>query len=289
MDPLALALVIAGALCHASWNLISKKVGGGLYFVALYGLVSSLLCLPLALQAWHAHPAPLGLAAWVAIGASALIHAVYSLILQRGYRAADFSLVYPLARGSGPLFSVVGAVLLLGEVPGATGLTGIAAILVGILLLSGLAEIRRSPRLRAGVFWGGLTGLSIAAYTVLDGWAIKVLGLAPLLYYGLSLLVRNLLLLPQALRRPDLLLAEWRGKWRAIVAVGILSPLAYSLVLTALTRAPLSYVAPLRELSMLAGVLLGSRLLQEKISPLRALGIAGMLLGATLLALAKPG
>lgn len=289
MDPLALALVIAGALCHASWNLISKKVGGGLYFVTLYGLVSSLLCLPLALQAWHAHPAPLGLAAWGAIGASALIHAVYSLILQRGYRAADFSLVYPLARGSGPLFSVVGAVLLLGEVPGATGLAGIAAILVGILLLSGLAEVRRSPRLRVGVFWGGLTGLSIAAYTVLDGWAIKVLGLAPLLYYGLSLLVRNLLLLPQALRRPDLLLAEWRGKWRAIVAVGILSPLAYSLVLTALTRAPLSYVAPLRELSMLAGVLLGSRLLQEKISSLRALGIAGMLLGATLLALAKPG
>lgn len=287
MDLIALALVLTGALCHASWNLISKRVGGGLYFVTLYGLVSSLLMLPFALHAWSHLSAPLGSLAWAAIVGSALIHAVYSLILQKGYRAADFSLVYPLARGSGPLFAVFGAVLLLGELPTTLGLIGIAAILAGILLIAGLAEARRSTTLQAGIFWGSLTGLSIAAYTVLDGWAIKVLGLAPVLYYGLSLLVRNLMLLPQALRRHDLLIAEWHAKWRAIVLVGLLSPLAYTLILIALTRAPLSYVAPLRELSMLIGVYAGARVLAERLSLSRLLGTACMLTGAACLALAK--
>lgn len=288
MSSTALLLVFSGALCHAIWNLLSKKAGGGLHFVWLFGLVSIVLTLPFGIAAWLANPQQLGPLALTGIVGSAAIHAVYSLVLQRGYRLADFSVVYPLARGSGPLFSIFGAIVLLGEMPSTAGWLGIAAILAGIALISGIHLALRSPtpRTRAGLYWGGLTGLCIAAYTLLDGWAIKVLGLAPMLFYSLCLVVRGLMLTPHALRDPAGLRSEWQRNRGLILAVGALSPAAYSLTLFALTLAPLSYVAPVRELSMLIGVLIGSRLLSESLTPSRVIGTASMVVGIALLAVA---
>ncbi len=288
MNSTALLLVLGGALCHAVWNLLSKKAGGGLHFVWLFGLVSIVLTLPFGIAAWWANPQQLSPLALAGIAGSAAIHAVYSLVLQRGYRLADFSVVYPLARGTGPLFSIVGAIALLGEMPSLTGWAGIAAILVGIALISGIHLALRTPtpRTRAGLHWGSLTGLSIAAYTLLDGWAIKVLGLAPMLFYSLCLVARSVMLTPLALRDPADLRREWQRNRRLILAVGALSPAAYALTLFALTRAPLSYVAPVRELSMLIGVLIGSRLLSESLTPSRLMGTACMVAGIAVLAVA---
>ncbi len=287
VDSIALLLVVTGALCHAAWNLLAKKAAGGLPFVWLFGLVSSAAALPFAAWAWHANPAPLTALAWAAIAGSALMHAVYSLVLQQGYRKSDFSVVYPLARGTGPLFSVTAAIVLLGEMPNRAGWIGILALLAGIFLVSGAHRIHRAAtaRARAGLLWGSLTGLCIAAYTVLDGWAIKVLGLSPLLFYVLCLGLRTLILTPQALRDMPAVRAEWGRNRPAIVAVGILSPLAYLLVLFAIQRAPLSYVAPLRELSMLIGVYLGARVLRETLVPSRLIGTVFMIAGVVALAL----
>jgi len=285
----ALVLVLAGALLHALWNLFAKQASGGLPFVWLFGLVSLAVALPFGAFSWLANSRQLGLQAWVAIGASALVHGTYSLVLQKGYRESDFSLVYPLARGTGPLFAVVGAIAVLGETPSLLGWTGIGAILAGILLISDPSRLVRVssvsfPKARAGILWGALTGLSIAAYTLIDGWAVKALGIAPVLYYVLGLALRTLLLAPLALRDPQALRSQWRLNRRYILAVGILSPLAYTLVLFAMTLAPLSYVAPLRELSMLLGVLFGARLLRETLVPSRAVGTACMLAGVVMLA-----
>lgn len=287
VDSIALLLVIAGALCHAAWNLLAKKASGGLPFVFLFGVVSSVGALPFAIWAWHENQVPLTWLAWAAIAGSALMHAVYSLVLQQGYRNSDFSVVYPLARGTGPLFSVAAAILLLGEMPNQAGWIGILALLTGIFLISGAHRIHRAAteRARAGLFWGSLTGLCIAAYTVLDGWAIKVLGLSPLLFYVLCLGLRTVILAPQALRNLPALHAEWLRSRRYIVAVGLLSPLAYLLVLFAVQRAPLSYVAPMRELSMLIGVYLGTRLLRETFLPSRLIGTLFMIAGVVALAL----
>ena len=185
------------------------------------------------------------------------------------------------------MFAVLGAVLLLGERPSSAGWGAIALIVAGIALVSGL--VRRlgtspAPSLRAGVGWGLATGLAIAAYTVIDGWAMASLGLAPVLYYVLGLLLRTVLLAPPALARRHELVAQWRTHRGAVFVVGVLSPLAYWLVLEAMTRAPLSYVAPARELSMLLGVALGARVLRERLTPARAIGTLCMLGGVALLA-----
>ncbi|MCG2577838.1 DMT family transporter [Dechloromonas sp. XY25] len=287
LDQTALLLVVTGALCHASWNLLAKKAAGGLPFVWLFGLVSTVLAVPFGIYAWIENAVPLTAVAWLAIAGSALMHLVYSLVLQQGYRKSDFSVVYPLARGTGPLFSVSGAILVLGEMPNVAGWIGILALLAGIFLISGIHRVHKAttPHAKAGLLWGSLTGLCIAAYTLLDGWAIKALGLSPLLFYVLCLWLRTLMLTPQALRDVSALRAEWGRNRKAIVAVGILSPMAYLLVLFAIKAAPLSYIAPLRELSMLIGVYLGTRVLREALLPSRLIGTLSMIIGVVLLAL----
>lgn len=289
MNSAALSLVIAGALLHALWNLFAKQASGGLPFVWLFGLVSLAVSLPFGWVSWQADPQPLTLQAWAAIAGSALVHVVYSLVLQKGYRESDFSVVYPLARGTGPLFAVFGAMAVLGEAPSPLGWLGIFAILSGIFLVSGTAQslFAPSPKARAGLLWGTATGVSIAAYTVIDGWAVKALGIAPVLYYVLGLALRSIILAPRALRDRPGLRAQWRLNRRHIIAVGILSPLAYILVLFAMTMAPLSYVAPIRELSMLLGVLFGARVLRESFVPSRAIGTACMVAGVVILARAQ--
>lgn len=289
MNPDALSLVVAGAIFHALWNLFAKKASGGLPFVWLFGIVSLVVALPLGISSWHTNSQQLTVQAWVAIAASAVVHVVYSLVLQKGYRESDFSVVYPLARGTAPLFAVFGAIVFLGEAPSLLGWLGILAALVGILLISGTAQavFVPSPKARAGLLWGTITGASIAAYTVIDGWAVKALGIAPVLYYVLGLTLRTIILTPQALRDPQGLRTQWRLNSRYIVAVGILSPLAYTLVLFAMTMAPLSYVAPIRELSMLLGVLFGAKLLREAFNPSRVIGTACMVAGVVMLARAQ--
>lgn len=289
MNSAALSLVIFGALLHALWNLFAKKASGGLPFVWLFGVVSLVVALPFGLFSWFSNAQQLTAQAWIAIVGSALVHVAYSLVLQKGYRESDFSVVYPLARGTGPLFAVVGAIVVLGEAPSLLGWVGIFAILAGILLISGTTQrlATSSSKVRSGLTWGTLTGLSIAAYTLIDGWAVKVLGISPVLYYLIGLALRTAILALQALRNPPGLLSQWRVNARYIVAVGVLSPLAYTLVLFAMTMAPLSYVAPVRELSMLVGVLFGAKLLRESFIPSRLIGTACMVAGIIALARAQ--
>jgi drug/metabolite transporter (DMT)-like permease len=289
MNLTALALVVTGALLHATWNLLAKKASGGAPFVWLYGAVSLVFVTPFGIYAWQDNNHSLSLLAAGAIVSSAVTHLVYSLTLQKGYQASEFSVVYPLARGSGPLFAVFAAILVLGERPTPTGWSGIVSIIIGILLISGLASGNQlhSDRAKKGIYWGMLTGLTIAGYTVVDGWAVKSLGIAPVIYYVLGLSLRTVILAPKVLRDTASLRQQWRLNAKYILAVGVLSPLAYTLILYAMTMAPLVYVAPARELSMLIGVALGAKVLHESFTFSRVAGTALMVAGVALLAMAK--
>lgn len=183
---------------------------------------------------------------------------------------------------------VAGAVVLLGETPSWLGGIGVAGILLGIALMTNAQQslTGHTSRLRAGLVWGTLTGLSISAYTVLDGWAMKHLGLPPVLYYVLGLSLRAGMLAPLALRNRPALRTQWALHKRYVLLVGLISPLAYLFVLFAMERAPLSYVAPVRELSMLVGLLFGATLLKEAVTPSRLLGTALMMGGVLAITLA---
>lgn len=288
MSPLALVLVLTGACLHATWNLSAKRAADGdnLAFVFLMSSVSAALALPFGLLSWAADTPTLGLLPWIAIVASGLVHGVYFLVLQHGYRHGDLSVVYPVARGTGPLFAVAAAVVLLGERPAAVGAVGIVAILAGIVLVSGLvADAGGRAARSAGVGWGSLTGLWIATYTVIDAWAVTDLGLDPIVYFFLSLVVTTAVLAPFALRDTAAVKGEWRESRRQVLVVGILSPVAFTLVLYAMRLAPLAYVAPLREVSMMVGVFYGAWLLHERVGPARVAGVACMIAGVIALAL----
>lgn len=287
MSSPALALVILAALVHAGWNLAAKRAAPARWtFVLAYDLVSCLAYAPWV--AWLlAHEAT----AWSAQGVgclllTGLIHLGYGLCLQRGYEVADLSVVYPVARGTGPLLSSLGAVVLLGETPTASGVLGLAAVVVGIGLIStqgDLAAFRR-PGGQAGVRWGTATGALIAAYTVVDAYAVKGLGLSPVIVNFASNLLQVVLLAPLLVRDYPEGRTLMRGHWRSAVTVGLLSPLAYILVLSALgLGAPLSVVAPAREMSMMVGALLGMLVLREAVGRWRLVGCLVMIAGVVLL------
>ena len=151
-----------------------------------------------------------------------------------------------------------------------------------LVLQRGSGDGRRA----SGVVWGALTGVCIAAYTLVDGWAIKSLALAPIVFYATGSLCRAVILLPFVLHRGSELRACWQANTRAILIVGILSPAAYLLVLFAVQTTPISYVAPVREVSMLIGTFIGAKLLNEAFKPKQMVGAALMLCGVGALALA---
>ena len=136
---------------------------------------------------------------WLALAATSVLHLLYSLSLQTGYRHSDLSVVYPIARGTGPLLSFIGAGLLLGEALTAQSVAGMVLIVGGILLVAGLVgHHRRAPGV--GVFYGLLTGALIAAYTLNDGWAVKVLLISPFVIDFTGNLFRMVVLAPRAWR-----------------------------------------------------------------------------------------
>lgn len=167
---------------------------------------------------------------------SGLIHLGYSLCLQRGYQVADLSVVYPVARGIGPTLSTLGAFALLGELPSAHGLAGLGLVVIGIGLITtqGDWSTFSRPGGKTGLFWGSATGGLIAAYTVVDGYAVKRLGIAPVVLDWFSNLLRLVLLAPLALRNLGAFNKAMSGSWWTAIAVGVLSPLSYILVLAAI-------------------------------------------------------
>ena len=284
MSAFALSLVLAAAVLHATWNYLLKRSGGGTVFVWSFATLSALIYAPVVLVLlWWKQPA-LGWESIVLMLASAAIHTAYYLLLDRGYRRGDLSLVYPLARGSAPLVTVLVAVLLLHEKPTAVALAGALLIAGGAVMLTGnLKRLKETGNLPA-VGFALLTGCMISSYTVVDKLAVSAYLVPPLLQDWAANLGRVVIMMPMALRERS----EWRRVWRRsrndIVAVAVLCPLSYILVLSAMVFTPVSYVAPAREISILVAALLGAHLLAEADARRRLFGAGAMVLGIICLA-----
>ena len=282
----ALLLILFAAWCHATWNLILKQSkGGGIAFFWLVAWFEILLYAPLALtQLWQTGWLPDALSLAMMLG-SALIHVAYFVFLDRGYRSGDLSVVYPLARASGPLLTIAAAIIFLGEQPAPIALGGAILIGCGAVLLSGnpLAMFRRGGH---GIGFALATGAMIAMYTVWDRQAVAALLIPPIIYYWGSIVLRLIVTTPASLRRIDEVRGIWRDDKRALLAVAILSPMSYCLALYAMTMAPLSYVAPAREISILVAALYGTHFLKEGDAGRRITAALLMVIGLAGIALA---
>jgi drug/metabolite transporter (DMT)-like permease len=282
----ALLLVLTAAVLHATWNYFLKKSGGGVGLVALSTVLSSFILTPLAIYFIIAGHSLTWAEAGVCFG-SGVIHTIYFLLLDRAYRSGgDLSVVYPLARATGPLLTIVAATLWLGEKMTLIAFGGAVLIGISALLLAGNPTSFKGSAARKSIGFAIAAGCMIAGYTVWDKIAVSVLMMPPLLFYAGSNLSRIPFLVPIALKRtPGSISMAWRDQRRAALVIALLSPLSFVLVLYAMTLAPVSYVAPAREVSILVAALLGAHALKEGDVARRMIAAVGMVLGISALVL----
>lgn len=280
----AFSLVLLSAVFHASWNFLLKGSGHKTAFLWSFTAVSFMAFLIPAgafvyVDGLTGRGALFGLV-------SAVFHGGYGFFLARGYQMGDLSAVYPVSRGVGPALIPLGAVLLLDESVSLAPALGIALVVIGIyviqtqsLTLGGLLRPLRSlphPATRVAL----LTGCFIACYSLWDKAALD--HLSPLVLSQFSLVGYLVVLAPLAFSdRGAQVQTEWAERGPSVIAAGLLAPLAYVLVLVALETSQVSYVAPVREVGIVLGALLGVFLLGEGYGTSRLTGslliVAGVL------------
>jgi uncharacterized membrane protein len=287
LTALALGLVLFSAFVHASWNFLLKKSGGGTGLITAASLLSLAIYAPIVaiatwMQGYQLHPMHL-----VLMLTSGMIHTVYFLLLDRAYRSGgDLSIVYPLARATGPLLTILVAIVILGERPGALAIGGAVLIGISALVLTGNPFAWHRSDARHAVGFALLTGCMIAVYTIFDKASVATWLIPPLLYDWGCNVFRVCVLVPLTRRRmPGGMARAWREQRSIVVAIALLSPLSYILVLTAMVFTPVSLVAPAREVSILFAALMGAHFLREGDLSRRIVAALGMVLGISGLAL----
>lgn len=279
MGTVALTLVLASALAHASWNLLVKDARGGLPFAWMCTLSAALWFLPLA----AVEAVRVGIREPIALlataGASGALHCMYFLTLQRGYRLGALSVVYPVARSTGAVLAAAAAIVALGERPDALPLVGIALVAVGLVGFTQRAGFKERRSLGLAV----ATGCLIACYTVWDKAAVDAEYASPIVFWWLLNLFSAGLMTISVRRRRREVREGWLDLRRHVVLFGLLSPLAYVLTLFALSLAPASYVAPAREISIAFAAVLGRVMLGERLGRARVVATLAVVTGVVML------
>lgn len=280
----AFLLVFIAALAHSTWNLLAKRASEKRHLIWFSSLGETILFFPLAIWALK-QSSRLSLMGALFLLATGVLHVFYTDSLQRAYRVGDLSIVYPLAPGAAPLLSFCGAILFLREHLSWLATLGALLVSFGILLLSNATTLMRSGAVPPGLFWGALTGLIIAGYTLTDAYSVKVLALSPVLVEYSGNLFRTFVLAPRVWRDRARAGQEYPSCWKESLGISVLTPVGYILVLFAMRFAPVSYVAPVREMSMIAGAFLGAKLLREDYGISRLIGTILIASGVLMLTL----
>jgi drug/metabolite transporter (DMT)-like permease len=287
--PLSVSLaVLAAAVTHATWNAIAHGIKDQVLAFGLIGAGSVAVSVPLVVLA----PFPLA-ACWPYLLGSVFIHVFYNLLLMRSYQYGQFGQVYPLARGISPLVVTVLAAAFAAERPAPPQIAGVLVVSCGLALLvlagrrKGLYSAPRSDSGsgpgRAALIAAGATGLTIAAYTTVDGLGVRLSGAATG-YIGWLMLLESLCVPAWALaRRRDVVAGASRRVLVSGVTAGALSLLAYGLVLWAQTRGPLAPIAALRETSVIFGAIIATMVFHEPFGRSRIAATVLVVLGVLLL------
>ena len=279
MTNLVFIAVLLAALCHASWNALIKVALDPLSSTTL--IVAGATAFALAAAPFFPFPAA---AAWPYLVASSFIHLFYFAALAEGYRSGDLGQVYPIARGTAPLMTALAGTVLVGEHLIAQAWAGIAALAIGVLLLSlrGGRDLKKLDRRAVG--FALFTAVTICIYTIVDGVGARLAG-NPFSYVLWGFIAIFFTLLPYALwRNGRRLFADLEHFWQRGLAGGALQVVSYGVALWAMTLAPIAIIAALRETSVLFGALIAILVLKE---PLRAVRIGAAVLIVAGLALIR--
>ncbi len=284
-------LVLASASLHVLWNALVKQCSDKVSFAWLTTVAGTLTLAPLFVGSRVLAPGALdGRVAGLAT-LSGLIEAGYIIALFLAYERTDLSVAYPLSRGIAPVAGLIPGVVFLGDALTAAQGAGVVLIAAGAAGVTGsaLARSRDPAAARRGVVLALATGCLIAGYHVVDRRALT-LDPAPAVLEYYFLMHATLLaaltvwgLASRAYRRR--LACEWRGNWRGVVAVGVLSVVSYLLILGALRWGNVTLVAATRNLGIVISTVVGALLLRERVDVLRAGGAGCIVAGVLLLLL----
>ena len=288
MSGLALVIVVVAAFLHAGWNFLAKKSKKKIAFIWWFLLIAVIGYLPMFLYFWPHHAVePAG---WACIVATGILHALYFWFMGGAYERGDLSLVYPLARGSGPLLVPILAIIFLQEQLSSAGIFGISLVILGIYCihlksfsLVSFIEPLRALRGTASV-WALCTGGTIAGYSLIDKVGVGLV--YPPIYIYLMFVISLLFLSPYVLaKQRDALKLEWRVNKGPVLIDGILVLLTYLMILFAFRLSKVSYVVAAREVSIVFSAFLGIIWLKEKHASQKIAGAALIALGVVFIGL----
>jgi drug/metabolite transporter (DMT)-like permease len=285
MTPMVFALVFASATIHVGWNALGKRSEDKVGFALATLLVSTTLMIPLFIARRLLAPGPWTGTGLVCVAFSGLFEALYFTLLFSAYHHVDLSVAYPLSRGVAPVFALVAGGLLMGDWLTVPEGIAVGAVLAGVAGVS-LSAFHRDASEKAGlgVLFAVATGAMIAGYHVVDRQAMT-LAAKPDFYEFLfvkhvwivGFLMLFLFLRGNGVRRR--VMGEWRRSPKTVVAVGVMTPLAYFLILVALTRGNAAHVSAGRNMGIVLSTLVGKLALGETVRPSRWLGVAAIIAG----------
>lgn len=278
MATYVILLVLAGALLHATWNIIVKGGDNKLYEIglnALGGGLGAVFFLPfLTLPDQKC---------WWLLGLSCCCHLTYYLCMAAAYRVADLSLGYTIMRGTAPMLTAL-ALLLLGNHLGSLGWMGIILICSGIFALA-LQQMTNHAGSLKGITYSLRTSLVIMCYTLADGFGARLSG-DSISYtcwiFFLNIFPLNIYILLKC-GKDYLQYIKKRG--RIGIGGGVCGLASYGIAIWAMTMAPIALVAALRETSVIFGMIMAVLFLGEKLTPLRILAIFLVVAGAMIVRL----
>ncbi|AFJ88694.1 Permease of the drug/metabolite transporter (DMT) superfamily [Burkholderia vietnamiensis] len=270
--------VLCAAFLHASWNALVRSSGDRLRSATVLQIaigLFALLFLPAA--------APIAAASWACVVASAAIHVVYTLLLVRAYEHGDLSVAYPVARGTAPLLVTLGAAAFAGERLSAGAQCGLVLICAGIMAIGLERRAGAAHRMKQVLPIAFATGVSIAAYSVVDGIGVRESG-STIGYAAWTFVLTGALMAAYyRLRAGPLRLAQNLADTAKAACGGVFAALAYAIVIWAMARAPMGPVSALRETSVVFAALIARVYLGERLTPRRAAGCAVIAGGALLI------
>jgi len=281
MSLLAIGLLLVSALLHTTWNLLLKQADDKFLAVWIASALSGLFIIP-ALP-FVGLPAQ---STWGFVAISVLTETVYLFALSQAYHSADFSIVYPTARGTAPLFIAIWSSIFFSEQLTAWGLIGLALIIIGLLTIGITTLIQSNGAYLQvkGIALALLTALCISIYTTVDGHAVK--HTAPLAYGLMIFLLMPLAISPYVIKsyRWQKIQQAWSLNQKTLIIIAIIFVVAYSLALFAYSLSPVSYAGAIREVSVVIGALAGWKFLGEKLGLPRVLGALIIFTGILIIA-----